>query len=140
MQNDILKEYVARGTYIYPPAPSLRLVTDVFAYGASSRPALEHDLDLRLPHPRGGGDGAPGDRPSPSPTPSSTCAPRAPPASTPARFGERISFFFACHSDFIEEVAKFRAARRLWARLVKERLGVDNPRPSTCASTCRRGA
>jgi methylmalonyl-CoA mutase N-terminal domain/subunit len=46
----------------------------------------------------------------------------------PARFGERLSFFFACHSDFVEEVAKFRAARRLWARLVKERLGVDNPR------------
>ena len=62
VQNDILKEYVARGTWIFPPGPSLRLVTDVFAYCAERHPEVEHDLDLRLPHPRGGGDGPPGDR------------------------------------------------------------------------------
>ena len=62
LQNDILKEYVARGTYIYPPGPSLRLVTDVIAYCARARAALEPDLDLGLPHPRGGSDGGPGDR------------------------------------------------------------------------------
>ena len=62
VQNDILKEYVARGTYIYPPAPSLRLVTDLFAYCAENDPEVEPDLDLGLPHPGGGGHGAPGDR------------------------------------------------------------------------------
>ena len=66
--------------------------------------------------------------PSPSPTPSSTCGPRRRRASIPERFGERVSFFFACHSDFIEEVAKFRAARRLWARIMRERFGVTNPK------------
>ena len=62
IQNDILKEYVARGTYVYPPRPSMRLVTDTFAYCAERLPELEHHLDLRLPHPRGGLDGGPGDR------------------------------------------------------------------------------
>ena len=66
--------------------------------------------------------------PSPSPTRWSTCAPRAAAGLDAEKFGERISFFFACHSDFIEEVAKFRAARRLWARLVKETFGIANPR------------
>ena len=62
VQNDILKEYVARGTYIHPPGPSLRLVTDVLAYGEANAPEVEHHLDLGLPHPRGGGDRAPGAR------------------------------------------------------------------------------
>ena len=62
IQNDILKEYVARGTYIYPPRPSMRLITDTFAYCAEHLPELEHHLHLRLPHPRGRLDGGPGDR------------------------------------------------------------------------------
>ena len=116
VQNDILKEYVARGTYIYPPAPSLRLATDVFAYGAGCVPRW-NTISVSGYHIREAGTTArPGAWPSPSPTPWSTCAPPAPRAWTPTHFGERISFFFACHSDFIEEVAKFRAARRLWAR------------------------
>ena len=62
VQNDILKEYIARGNYIFPPRPSMRLTTDLFAYCAERIPALEHDLDLRLPHPRGGLDRGAGDR------------------------------------------------------------------------------
>ena len=62
VQNDVLKEYVARGNYIFPPRPSMRLTTDLFAYCAERHPGLEHDLDLRLPHPRGGLDGGPGAR------------------------------------------------------------------------------
>ena len=62
IQNDLLKEYIARGTYIYPPRPSMRIITDIFAYCAERIPQLEHDLDLRLPHPRGRLDGGAGDR------------------------------------------------------------------------------
>src|SRR5688572_10049697 len=127
VQNDILKEYVARGTYIYPPAPSLRLVTDVFAYASKTIPRW-NTISVSGYHIREAGATA-------SQEVAFTfanaleyvrAAQRA--GLDAARFGERVSFFFACHSDFIEEVAKFRAARRLWARLVKETLGVDNPK------------
>ena len=69
---------------------------------------------------------------SPSRTRSRTCARRARPGLDPERVGERLSFFFACHSDFLEEVAKFRCARRLWARLTRDRLGITNPRAQQC--------
>src|SRR5687768_11281812 len=127
VQNDILKEYVARGTYIYPPAPSLRLVTDVFAYASKTIPRW-NTISVSGYHIREAGATA-------SQEVAFTfanaleyvrAAQRA--GLDAARFGERLSFFFACHSDFIEEVAKFRAARRLWARLVKETLGIDNPK------------
>ena len=62
IQNDLLKEYIARGTYVYPPRPSMRIITDIFAYCSRARPAVEHDLDLRLSHPRGRLDGRAGDR------------------------------------------------------------------------------
>jgi methylmalonyl-CoA mutase N-terminal domain/subunit len=127
VQNDILKEYVARGTYIYPPAASLRLVTDVIAYCAERIPKW-NPISISGYHIREAGATAPQEI-------AFTFAHgleyvRAARAAglDPARFGERLSFFFACHSDFIEEVAKFRAARRLWARLVKDRLGVANAR------------
>jgi methylmalonyl-CoA mutase, N-terminal domain len=127
LQNDILKEYVARGTYIYPPAPSLRLVTDVIAYSAQNVPRW-NPISISGYHIREAGATAAQEI-------GFTLAHaleyvRAARAAglDPGQFGERISFFFACHSDFVEEVAKFRAARRLWARLMKERLGVDNPK------------
>ena len=82
IQNDILKEYVARGTYIYPPRPSMRLVTDTFSYCAEHLPGLEHHLHLRLPHPRGRARRPSRRSPSPSPTGSPTSTPRWPPAST----------------------------------------------------------
>ena len=79
VQNDVLKEYVARGTYIFPPVPSMRLVTDVMAYCAGDVPQLEHDLDLRLSHPRSRLDGASKRSPSRSPTRKRICTrPNAP--------------------------------------------------------------
>jgi methylmalonyl-CoA mutase, N-terminal domain len=125
VQNDILKEYAARGTYIYPPGPSLRLVTDVLAYCAERIPRW-NPISISGYHIREAGATAPQEI-------AFTFAHaveyvRAAKAAglDPERFGERLSFFFACHSDFVEEVAKFRAARRLWARIMKERFGVQN--------------
>jgi methylmalonyl-CoA mutase N-terminal domain/subunit len=127
VQNDILKEYVARGTYIYPPGPSLRLVTDVLGYCAERVPKW-NPISISGYHIREAGATAPQEI-------AFTFAHaleyvRAAKAAglDPERFGERLSFFFACHSDFVEEVAKFRAARRLWARIMKERFGVENAR------------
>jgi methylmalonyl-CoA mutase N-terminal domain/subunit len=127
VQNDILKEYVARGTYIYPPAPSLRLVTDLLGYCADEVPRW-NSISISGYHIREAGATAPQEL-------AFTFAHaleyfRAARAAglDLARLGERVSFFFACHSDFMEEVAKFRAARRLWARLVRDRLGLGHPR------------
>jgi methylmalonyl-CoA mutase N-terminal domain/subunit len=127
VQNDILKEYVARGTYTYPPRPSLRLVTDVFAY-CEETATRWNPISISGYHIREAGATAPQEI-------AFTFAHaleyfRAARAAglDAARLGERVSFFFACHSDFVEEVAKFRAARRLWARLAREKLGIDAAR------------
>jgi methylmalonyl-CoA mutase N-terminal domain/subunit len=127
VQNDILKEFIARGTYIFPPTPSLRLVTDVFAYCRDHAPRW-NTISVSGYHIREAGATAPQEVAFTFAHALEYVRAARAAGLDPARFGERISFFFACHSDFIEEVAKFRAARRLWARLVKERLGVDNPR------------
>jgi methylmalonyl-CoA mutase N-terminal domain/subunit len=131
VQNDILKEYVARGTWIFPPGPSLRLVTDVLGYCAEHVPSW-NPISISGYHIREAGATAPQEL-------GFTFAHgleylRAARAAglDLERLGERLSFFFACHSDLIEEVAKFRAARRLWARLVRERFGVTNPRAQQC--------
>ena len=131
VQNDILKEYVARGTWIFPPEPSLRLVTDVFAYCAERVPKW-NTISISGYHIREAGATAPQEL-------AFTFAHgleyvRAARAAglDPDRFGKRLSFFFACHSDLIEEVAKFRCARRLWAKLMKERFGVEDPRAQQC--------
>ena len=128
VQNDILKEYVARGTYIYPPRPSLRIVTDIFAFCERELPQLEHDLDQRLSHPRGGLDGGAGGRVHLRERASPTCRRRSTPGLDVNAFGQRLSFFFNAHNDFLEEIAKFRAARRLWARIMRDRFGATNPR------------
>jgi methylmalonyl-CoA mutase N-terminal domain/subunit len=127
VQNDILKEYVARGTYVFPPAPSLRLAADVLGYCATSLPRW-NGISVSGYHMREAGATAPQEI-------AFTFANAleylraAEQASLPlADVCERLSFFFACHSDFIEEIAKFRAARRLWAGIVGERLGIDRPR------------
>jgi len=127
VQNDILKEYVARGTYIYPPSASIRLVTDVIAYCAERLPKW-NPISISGYHIREAGATAPQEIAFTFAHALEYVRAARAAGLDPARFGERLSFFFACHSDFIEEVAKFRAARRLWARLVKDTLGVANPR------------
>jgi methylmalonyl-CoA mutase N-terminal domain/subunit len=127
LQNDILKEYVARGTYIYPPQPSLRLATDVFAYCAERVPQW-NTISVSGYHIREAGATAPQEIAFTFANALEYVRAARQAGLEPDRFGERLSFFFACHSDFVEEVAKFRAARRLWARLMRERFGVTNPR------------
>jgi methylmalonyl-CoA mutase N-terminal domain/subunit len=127
VQNDILKEYVARGTYIYPPAPSLRLATDVFAYCADSIPKW-NPISISGYHIREAGATAPQELAFTFAHALEYVRAAAAQGLDPSRFGERVSFFFACHSDFVEEVAKFRAARRLWARLMRERFHVLSPK------------
>src|SRR5438477_2047568 len=127
VQNDILKEYIARGTYIYPPPQAMRIVTDVFAYAGQTLPEW-NTISISGYHMREAG-----------------CTAAQEIAFTLANglcyvenaivaglnvddFASRISFFFACHNNFLEEIAKFRAARRMWARLMRERVGAKNPR------------
>jgi methylmalonyl-CoA mutase N-terminal domain/subunit len=127
VQNDILKEYITRGTYIYPPKPSMRLITDIFKYCNADVPQW-NTISISGYHIREAG---------------STAAQEI--AFTLADgieyvnaalsagldvddFAGRLSFFFACHSNFLEEVAKFRAARRLWARIMKERFNAKSAR------------
>jgi methylmalonyl-CoA mutase N-terminal domain/subunit len=127
VQNDILKEYVARGTYIYPPGPSLRLVTDLFAYCAENVPRW-NTISISGYHIREAGATAAQEVAFTFANALEYVRAAQAAGLQPDRFGERVSFFFACHSDFVEEVAKFRAARRLWARLMRDRLGVQNPK------------
>jgi methylmalonyl-CoA mutase N-terminal domain/subunit len=127
VQNDILKEYVARGTYIFPPGPSMRLVTDVFAYCAERVPKW-NTISISGYHMREAGATAPQEIAFTFAHALEYVRAAQRAGLDIDRFGERLSFFFACHSDFIEEVAKFRAARRLWARLTKETLGARNPK------------
>jgi methylmalonyl-CoA mutase N-terminal domain/subunit len=127
IQNDILKEYVARGTYIYPPRPSLRLTTDLVAYCAERVPRW-NTISVSGYHIREAGATAPQELAFTFANALEYVRAVRAAGLDAGRFLSRASFFFACHSDFLEEVAKFRAARRLWARLVRDRLGVADPR------------
>jgi len=125
IQNDVLKEYVARGTYIYPVDASLRLVSDILAFCADEVPRW-NTISISGYHIREAGATAPQEV-------AFTFAngleyvERALAAGIDlADFAPRLSFFFAAHNDFLEEVAKFRAARRLWARLMRDRYGADD--------------
>ena len=126
VQNDVLKEYVARGTYIFPPRPSLRLVTDLFAYCDAALPQW-HTISISGYHIREAGATAAQELAF---TLANAIAYVEAAVSTGLdvdRFGQRLSFFFAAHSDILEEVAKFRAARRLWAHLMRDRFGATDP-------------
>src|SRR3954465_2483007 len=126
-QNDILKEYIARGNYIFPPRPSMRLTTDLFAYCAERLPAW-NTISISGYHIREAGSTA-GQELAFTLANGIAYAQAAVDAGlSPDDFGERLSFFFNAHNDFFQEVAKFRAARRLWARVMKERFGASNPR------------
>jgi methylmalonyl-CoA mutase N-terminal domain/subunit len=127
VQNDILKEYVARGNYIFPPRPSMRLTTDLFAYCAERLPSW-NTISISGYHIREAGSTAVQEIAFTLANGLAYCRAAVDAGLSPDEFGERVSFFFNAHNHFFQEVAKFRAARRLWAKLLRERLGVTNPR------------
>jgi methylmalonyl-CoA mutase N-terminal domain/subunit len=126
-QNDILKEYTARGTYIYPPKPSMRIVTDLFAYCGENLPRW-NTISISGYHMREAGATAVQEVAFTLADGIAYVQAALDAGLDVDRFGPRLSFFFACHMNFFEEVAKFRAARRLWARIMKERFGAQNPK------------
>ena len=126
-QNDILKEYIARGTYIFPPRPSLRLITDTFAWCSEHLPEW-NTISISGYHMREAGCTAAQEL-------AFTFADAIEYVDAAIAAGmefdaiaPRLSFFWACHSNFLEEIAKFRASRRMWARIASERYGSTNPR------------
>jgi methylmalonyl-CoA mutase N-terminal domain/subunit len=127
IQNDILKEYVARGTYIFPPEPSMRLITDIFAYCSREVPNW-NTISISGYHIREAGSTA-------SQEVAFTIADGIAYVDAAIKagldvddFAPRLSFFFNAHNDLFEEAAKFRAARRVWARIMQERFGARNPK------------
>jgi methylmalonyl-CoA mutase, N-terminal domain len=126
-QNDILKEYVARGNYIFPPRPSMRLTTDLFAYCAERIPRW-NTISISGYHIREAGSTAVQELAFTLANGIAYCEAAVAVGLSPDVFGERLSFFFNAHNDFFQEVAKFRAARRLWTRVMSERFGVTNPK------------
>jgi methylmalonyl-CoA mutase N-terminal domain/subunit len=127
VQNDILKEYVARGTYIYPPRPSLRIVTDIIAFCERELPQW-NTISISGYHIREAGSTAVQEVAFTLAHAGAYVQSAIDAGLDVNSVGQRISFFFNAHNDFLEEIAKFRAARRLWARRMKERFGAVNPR------------
>jgi methylmalonyl-CoA mutase, N-terminal domain len=126
VQNDILKEYVARGNYIFPPKPSMRLTTDLFAYCAERIPKW-NTISISGYHIREAGATAVQELAFTLANGIAYGKAAVAAGLSPDDFGARLSFFFNAHNDFFVEVAKFRAARRLWARIMKERFGATSP-------------
>jgi methylmalonyl-CoA mutase N-terminal domain/subunit len=126
IQNDLLKEYIARGTYIFPPQPSLRITTDVFAWCASETPRW-NTISISGYHMREAGATAAQEVAFTLANAIAYCEAAMARGLPFESFGSRLSFFLNGHSNFFEEVAKFRAARRLWARIVRARFGVQDP-------------
>ncbi len=127
VQNDILKEYVARGTYIFPPRPSLRIVTDVVAYCGAELPGW-HPISISGYHIREAGATAVQEVAFTFAHAIAYVEAAVEAGLDVNHVGRRLSFFFSADNDFLEEVAKFRAARRLWARLMRDRFGATEPR------------
>jgi methylmalonyl-CoA mutase N-terminal domain/subunit len=127
VQNDVLKEYIARGTYIYPPAQSLRIITDIFAFCEREVPQW-NVISISGYHIREAGSTAVQEVAFTFANAITYVEAAVEAGLDVNALGQRLSFFFNAHNDFLEEVAKFRAARRLWARLMRERFGVTHPR------------
>lgn len=130
-QNDILKEYIARGTYIFPPRPSMRLVTDVFEFCSKELPRW-NTISISGYHMREAGATAAQELAFTLADGIAYVEAAISRGLDIDDFADRLSFFFAAWSELFEEVAKFRAARRMWARIVKERFGATNPRSMAC--------
>jgi methylmalonyl-CoA mutase, N-terminal domain len=127
VQNDILKEYVARGTYIFPPRPSLRIVTDIFAFCERELPQW-NTISISGYHIREAGATAVQEVAFTFADAIAYVQAAVEAGLDVNQFGQRLSFFFNAHNDFLEEIAKFRAARRLWARIMRDRFHATNPR------------
>jgi methylmalonyl-CoA mutase N-terminal domain/subunit len=127
VQNDVLKEYIARGTYIYPPAPSMRLVADLFAFCRDELPRW-NSISVSGYHIREAGSDAVQEVAFTLADGIAYVEAARTAGLGVDEIGPRLSFFFNAHSYFLEEVAKFRAARRMWARLMRERFGARDPR------------
>ena len=127
LQNDILKEYIARGTYIYPPAPSLRLVTDIFAYCAREVPNW-NTISISGYHIREAGSTAVQEVAFTLADGITYVEAALDVGLEIDDFAPRLSFFFNAHNNLLEEIAKFRAARRLWARIMRDRFKARDPR------------
>ena len=127
VQNDILKEYCARGNYIFPPRPSMRITTDVFAYCHERLPKW-NTISISGYHIREAGSTAVQELAFTLANGIAYCQAAVDAGLSPDEFGARLSFFFNAHNHFFQEVAKFRAARRLWARIMSERFGATNPK------------
>ncbi|MCL4848176.1 MAG: methylmalonyl-CoA mutase [Acidobacteria bacterium] len=127
IQNDVLKEYVARGTYIYPPRASLRIITDIFAFCERELPHW-NTISISGYHIREAGSTAVQEVAFTFANAMAYVQSAIDAGLDVNALGQRLSFFFNCHNDFLEEIAKFRAARRLWARIMRDRFGATNPR------------
>jgi len=127
VQNDILKEYSSRGTYIFPPRPSMRLITDIFDYCTREVPQW-NTISISGYHIREAGSTAVQEIAFTLANGIAYVEGAIKAGMKVDEFGPRLSFFFNSHLDFLEEVAKFRAARRLWAKIMKERFGAKDPR------------
>jgi methylmalonyl-CoA mutase N-terminal domain/subunit len=127
VQNDLLKEYTARGTYIYPPAASMRITTDIIAFCGESVPRF-NPISISGYHIREAGSTAAQELAFTFANGIEYTKAATEAGLAVDDFGERLSFFFNSHRNFLEEVAKFRAARRLWGKILRERFGSKNPR------------
>jgi methylmalonyl-CoA mutase N-terminal domain/subunit len=127
VQNDILKEYVARGNYIFPPRPSMRLTTDLFAYCHERLPRW-NTISISGYHIREAGSTAVQEVAFTLANGIAYGEAAVAAGLSPDEFGARLSFFFNAHNHFLQEVAKFRAARRLWAEIMRDRFGATNPK------------
>ncbi|MFQ5878677.1 MAG: methylmalonyl-CoA mutase [Dehalococcoidia bacterium] len=127
IQNDILKEYIARGTYIFPPKPSMRLITDVFAWCKDHLPSW-NTISISGYHIREAGSTAAQEVAFTFANAIAYVQAAIDAGLAVDEFAPRLSFFFAAYTNLLEEVAKFRAARRLWARIMRDRFGAQDPR------------
>lgn len=127
IQNDILKEYSSRGTYIFPPKPSMRIITDIFSYCVEKVP-MWNTISISGYHIREAGSTAVQEVAFTLANGIAYVDAALEAGLEVDTFGPRLSFFFNAHLDFLEEIAKYRAARRLWAKIMKERFGARNPK------------
>ena len=127
IQNDILKEYIARGTYIYPPRPAMRIITDIFAWAGREMPEW-NTISISGYHIREAGSTAVQELAFTFANAIAYIEAALAAGLAVDSFAPRLSFFFNAHSDFLEEIAKFRAARRIYARLMRDRFGASDPR------------